>query len=144
MTRRTSAKQRVLDALLAAGGGGQTTAQLCQPAVGGERFGARIHELRQAGHEIRERRLAPGSSLYTIVGVAAGPAALRSPVAGDGLRAAGGTGRETDDRVRRVDMCPRCAYATVTGPVCPAGHDTVSGWEIDLRPPVEYEMAAAA
>lgn len=56
-----SARQRVLDALLS---GPKTTAELCHPQVGGERFGARILELRAAGHTIRSRRVREGSWLY--------------------------------------------------------------------------------
>lgn len=63
-----SARQRVLTALQAAGATGCTTAVLCQPEVGGERFGARVMELRAEGHKIDSRRLREGSWLYAYVG----------------------------------------------------------------------------
>lgn len=63
-----SARQRVLRALQAAGTTGCTTAHLCQPEVGGERFGARVMELRAEGHKIDSRRLREGSWLYAYVG----------------------------------------------------------------------------
>lgn len=62
--KKTSAKQRVLARLLI---GPANTAELCQPDVGGIRFGARLLELRREGYEITERRLRAGSSLYTLV-----------------------------------------------------------------------------
>lgn len=59
-----SAKARVLAALQ---DGPKTTAELCQPEVGGVRFGARLAELRHdEGHNITEERLRAGSSLYTL------------------------------------------------------------------------------
>jgi hypothetical protein len=60
-------KARVLRALERAGDHGLPTAVLCQPHIGGTRFGGRVHELRQEGHQIRCRYLRPGSHLYTLV-----------------------------------------------------------------------------
>ncbi|HEU4975715.1 MAG TPA: hypothetical protein VFT50_11540 [Baekduia sp.] len=60
------ATRRVLDALISAGPKGRTTAELCQPDVGGERFSARLHELRQAGWTIHGRCERQGSWRYTI------------------------------------------------------------------------------
>ena len=58
---------RVLRTLQDAGDRGATTAELCQPDVGGVRFAARIHELRHLhGHEIHESRVRQGSSRYTL------------------------------------------------------------------------------
>lgn len=78
-----SAKARILAALK---DGPKTTAELCQPSVGGVRFGARLMELRHdEGHTITEERLRAGSSRYTLVGSSSGhradwsPAALRGP-----------------------------------------------------------------
>lgn len=59
--------RRVLAALQAAGTRGATTHELCQPHVGGTRFGARINDLRQAGYVIVEHRERRGSSRYTLV-----------------------------------------------------------------------------
>ena len=67
MTRPTTARGRVLHALETAHPEGVPTAVLCQPQVGGVRFGGRIHELRQEGYQIRTRYLRPGSHLYTLV-----------------------------------------------------------------------------
>jgi hypothetical protein len=63
----STARSRVLKALEDAAPDGVPTAVLCQPRVGGVRFGGRIHELRQEGHQIRTRYLRPGSHLYTLV-----------------------------------------------------------------------------
>lgn len=62
--------RRVLVALQNAGEQGATTAQLCQPGVGGVRFGARIAELRAAGVAITARQLRPGSYRYRLVSAA--------------------------------------------------------------------------
>jgi hypothetical protein len=64
---RPSAR-RVLRALEAAGGRGATTHDLCQPDVGGIRFGARIKELRDEGYEIRRVEERAGSHRYTLTG----------------------------------------------------------------------------
>jgi hypothetical protein len=59
--------RRVLSALQAAGTAGATTHELGQAHVGGFRFGARVHELRDAGYRIVERRERAGSSRYTLI-----------------------------------------------------------------------------
>lgn len=59
---------RVLHALLTAGDHGATTHDLCQPNVGGIRFGGRIHELRELGYVIEARPERPGSHRYTLKG----------------------------------------------------------------------------
>lgn len=56
--------KRVLKALVAVGGIGATTRELCQPDVGGVRFGGRIHELRGLGYRIDTRRERNGSNRY--------------------------------------------------------------------------------
>lgn len=66
---------RVLRTLQDAERRGATTAELCQPDVGGVRFAARLHELRhEHGFEIAEERIRQGSSRYTLIGSAAGSA----------------------------------------------------------------------
>lgn len=67
MNGKPSRKQRVLNALRT---GPKTTAELCGPDVGGERFGGRLLELRAAGYVITEQRLRQGSHLYTLSGTA--------------------------------------------------------------------------
>jgi hypothetical protein len=57
--------RRVLKALRDRGQAGATTAQLGE--VAGFRFGARLHELREAGYVIDTRRERRGSSRYTLV-----------------------------------------------------------------------------
>ena len=75
---------RVLRTLQDAGERGATTAELCQPDVGGVRFAARVHELRHLhGHTIVETRVRQGSSRYV----------LRSEF----LPGATPTGREADE-----------------------------------------------
>lgn len=59
---------RVLNALLDAGDRGANTHELCQPNVGGIRFGGRIHELRDLGYVIEARPERPGSHRYTLRG----------------------------------------------------------------------------
>lgn len=59
--------QRVLQVLQAVGATGATTRELCQPNVGGVRFGARIMELREAGFEITCVRERNGSSRYRLL-----------------------------------------------------------------------------
>lgn len=57
--------RNVLLALKAAGTAGATTHDLGQADVGGFRFGARIHELREIhGYEIREEREGNGSRYW--------------------------------------------------------------------------------
>lgn len=56
--------RRTLYALRAAGGRGATTGELCRPEVGGIRFGARVHELREAGCVIFRVELRPGRYRY--------------------------------------------------------------------------------
>jgi hypothetical protein len=58
--------KRVLKALLAVGGRGATTRELCQPDVGGIRLSARIFELRELGFRIDVKELRPGSYRYTL------------------------------------------------------------------------------
>jgi hypothetical protein len=67
MTPLKPSARRVLSALQAAGTRGATTHELGQAHVGGFRFGARIHELRDADYVIVERRERRGSSRYTLV-----------------------------------------------------------------------------
>jgi hypothetical protein len=83
---------RVRDALVAArdqGRPGCTTAELCQPDVGGVRFGGRIHELvHEHGYEIEPTKLRNGSWLYTLrseppAGVGAGPSTPTSVDSGE-------------------------------------------------------------
>lgn len=62
-----TARERVLHALQAAGQHGCTTAQLCQPDVGGVRFGARLAELRAEGHHITGRPVRAGSHRYVLL-----------------------------------------------------------------------------
>jgi hypothetical protein len=58
---------RVLRALEAAGLRGCTTAELCQPEVGGVRFGGRIHELiHDFGCVIERDRIRQGSHHYIL------------------------------------------------------------------------------
>ena len=65
--------RRVAQALAAAGGRGCTTAELCQPTVGGVRFGARIYDLREVGFVVREQRMRNGQSRYWLVSVPGRP-----------------------------------------------------------------------
>jgi hypothetical protein len=58
--------KRVLKALLAVGGNGATTRELCQPDVGGIRLSARVFELRELGFRIDVKELRPGSYRYTL------------------------------------------------------------------------------
>lgn len=58
--------RRVLVALRNAGAPGLTTAQLCQPGVGGVRFGARIMELRSVGFTVTAKQERPGSYRYRL------------------------------------------------------------------------------
>lgn len=59
--------RRVLRALIAAGGRGATTHELCQPQVGGTRFGGRLHELRELGFVIARRQERAGRWRYWLV-----------------------------------------------------------------------------
>lgn len=56
--------RRVLASLREGGERGRTTAELCQPDVGGVRFSARIQELRDAGHVISKCQVRQGSWRY--------------------------------------------------------------------------------
>lgn len=58
------AARRVLAKLIGAGERGATTAELCQPGVGGVRFGARVHELRGLGFRIDAAPVRTGSYRY--------------------------------------------------------------------------------
>lgn len=60
-------RDRILHALQRAGSRGCTTAELCQPDLGGVRFGARIKELRDDGHTIVEQIVRKGSHRYVLV-----------------------------------------------------------------------------
>lgn len=68
---RSTAKSRVLAALKNAGRIGCTTAQLCDPSVGGVRFGGRVKELRDEGHEIERFYVRSGSHRYVLANVGA-------------------------------------------------------------------------
>lgn len=59
--------RRVLYALRAAGDTGVLNGALCQPDVGGNRFGARVHELRKHGCVIYRAELRPGRYRYWLV-----------------------------------------------------------------------------
>jgi hypothetical protein len=61
--RRPNARTRVLRRLMQ---GPALTGELCNPACGGERFGARIAELRKAGHEIDMQIVRVGCARYTL------------------------------------------------------------------------------
>lgn len=60
---RPSAR-RVLYALREAGQKGTTNTALCQPDVGGSRFGARLHEMRELGLVVFTAELRPGRYRY--------------------------------------------------------------------------------
>jgi hypothetical protein len=62
-TLRPTAR-RTLYALRQAGEKGCTNGELLQPSVGGNRFGARLHELREAGCVIFRVELRPGRYRY--------------------------------------------------------------------------------
>jgi hypothetical protein len=76
---------RVLDCLRAKGTQGATTHDLCQPEVGGIRFGARLMELRKAGYEITSQRESKGSHRYTLVSEPAPPERVASDAAPENL-----------------------------------------------------------
>lgn len=59
--------RRVLAVLREAGARGCTTHDLCQPHIGGARFGGRLLELRQAGFEIITSYERAGSHRYQLV-----------------------------------------------------------------------------
>jgi hypothetical protein len=67
LERLKPSARRVLRALTAAGAHGLTTHQLCQPDVGGLRFGARIDEIRKAGLAVGCVRERAASSRYTLL-----------------------------------------------------------------------------
>jgi hypothetical protein len=56
--------RRTLYALRQAGQKGATTGELCQPDVGGIRFGARVQELRDMGCVVYRVQLRPGRWRY--------------------------------------------------------------------------------
>lgn len=58
--------KRVLRVLQNVGEQGATTHYLCQPYVGGLRFGARIAELRQEGYRITSTPVRAGSYRYRL------------------------------------------------------------------------------
>jgi hypothetical protein len=68
VTAARTARARVLDALETADIRGATTAELCQPSVGGIRFGARLYELREMGYVILTRPVRRGSYRYVLLG----------------------------------------------------------------------------
>lgn len=76
---KKSARQRVFEALALAGQHGCTTGQLCQPGVGGVRFGARVKELRDEGHRITATLVRPGSHRYVLEPVATTAPAEQAP-----------------------------------------------------------------
>jgi hypothetical protein len=61
--RRPNARTRVLRRLMQ---GPALTGELCNPACGGERFGARIMELRKQGYEIETEIVRVGQARYTL------------------------------------------------------------------------------
>jgi hypothetical protein len=65
------ATKRVFKALLAVGGLGATTRELCQPDVGGIRLSARVYELRALGFRIDVKEIRPGNYRYWLVESAA-------------------------------------------------------------------------
>lgn len=69
---RKTARQRVFEALHAAGSRGATTSELAHPSVGGVRFSARIMELREEGHTIHEQYERPGRHRYHLTGSVVG------------------------------------------------------------------------
>jgi hypothetical protein len=76
--------ERVLE-YLRTHGGRATTRELCQPEVGGVRFGARLAEIRAEGAVIDGKRLRPGSYLYTLtrdIGLDGGSSSLASVESG--------------------------------------------------------------
>lgn len=84
-----TARDRILKALRVAGGRGATTSELCQPDVGGVRFGARIKELRDDGYAITAVLERPGSHRYTLVPNPSGPVAPATPASPPQAGAAG-------------------------------------------------------
>ena len=68
LARRATARDRVLAALLAAGSRGCTNVELCQPSVGGMRFGGRVFELGEAGWDIAATRERGGIWRYVLKG----------------------------------------------------------------------------
>lgn len=88
MTRRKpTAGDRILAALRT---GPKVTHELASPAVGGVRFGARLQELREAGHTIREERVRQSQHRYTLVREAGadGGGTIPGPAGSDGSSAA--------------------------------------------------------
>lgn len=145
-----SARQRVLHALQTAGTTGCTTSQLCQPELGGERFGARVMELRAEGHKIDSRRLREGSWLYAYVGhngADAGP--------GDNPTAPASAPLPSNLILPEYHVCDACGYRFKGNPWpqdCPSCHE-LPHWlcsfhlkvhAIDYVPPCSREPQAVA
>ena len=63
----TPRQRQLLEALERAGRRGLTTAEIMQPDVGGERFSARLAELRAAGYKIDGKYERQGSWRYKLV-----------------------------------------------------------------------------
>lgn len=66
MARRTSNRERVLEALRAAGPAGCLNVFLMRPDVGGSRAGGRVQDLRDAGFVIDCDRIQDGTYRYTL------------------------------------------------------------------------------
>ncbi|MCW3039450.1 MAG: hypothetical protein JWM31_1355 [Solirubrobacterales bacterium] len=125
MTRASA----IIAALEAAGERGCTTAELCQPDVGGVRFGGRIDELRKAGYIIRESRIRQGSHRYVLAGVEA-PAPQPAEPAPTPIRSI--RGRRIDQTVV-VAACYGCLTNHPRGFKCPHGH-TIELMELGAGP----------
>ena len=66
LTRRTSNRERVLDALRTAGTAGCMNTFLMRPDIGGSRAGGRVQELRDIGYVIDCDRVQDGLYRYTL------------------------------------------------------------------------------
>lgn len=75
--------QRVYAALKKSGERGCSNVELSEPEVGGGRFGARIMELREEGHDIRTRIIRAGLTRYYLIPPAV-ETAVEPPVSVDG------------------------------------------------------------
>ena len=114
--------------------GPRTTAELCQPDVGGVRFGARLMELRADGYTITEERLGQSCHLYTLAGVPA-------PTRRASLRC--GYGHEWDGTCRRCAQgYPLVWSAEPSCPICGRDAMSVEAYVGPARPEV-IERAAA-
>lgn len=122
-------KTRILYALRR---GPQTTSALCQPDVGGVRFGARLMELRADGYTITEERLGPSSHLYTLTGAAHQAIDYRDELhcpRGHTWHAQCGRDRYGYPLLPDGDsVCPRCGRHAngVEGAVSPAAAEVVA------------------